>query len=59
METQSDENSGEWRVFVGKKRSFWQLLTGSGKISDNDAMLATVEQVLKSQPDFQDIRLEV
>jgi hypothetical protein len=58
-ETGQRENSGEWRVFIEKKRSFWQLLTGSGKISDNDAMLTTVDEVLKSQPDFEDIRLEV
>jgi hypothetical protein len=58
-ETGQRENSGEWRVFIEKKRSFWQLLTGSGKISDNDAMLTTVDEVLKAQPDFEDIRLEV
>jgi hypothetical protein len=58
-ETCPGENSGEWRVFIEKKRSLWQLLTGSGKISVHDPMLTIVEEVLKSQPDFEDIRSEV
>jgi|SRR5579859_4593249 len=55
----SEGNAGEWRVFVEKKRSIWQWLTNSERLSTNDAMALIVEQILRSQSDFKGVHFEV
>lgn len=56
--SKTNKDSGEWRVFVEKKRSMWQLLRGRGRISADDPMLMLVEQILRSESDFKDVYRE-
>jgi hypothetical protein len=49
-------NDGEWRIIIEKRRSIWDRITGKGKITEEDRMLALVEDILANQPDFHDVR---
>jgi hypothetical protein len=46
--TNNDE--GEWRIIVEKRRSIWQRVTGNGKIAGNDDLLLLVEEILSTEP---------
>lgn len=54
--TAADE--GEWRIIVEKKRSVWQRVARRGRIADGDPMVTTIEDILRSDPEFRDLRLE-
>jgi hypothetical protein len=49
-------DNGEWRIIIEKRRSIWDRITGKGKITEEDRMLALVEDILANQPDFHDVR---
>jgi hypothetical protein len=52
------ENDGEWRIVVDKSRSLSQRLRGAGKISQDNPLLATIEEILRAEADFHDLRRE-
>ena len=54
----SDKDEGEWRIIVEKKRSLGQLLTGKGKITSDDEMLRTVEEILRKEPTIREVHRE-
>ena len=56
--SKTSKDSGEWRVFVEKRRSMWQRVRGRGRISADDPMLMLVEQILRSESDFEDVYRE-
>lgn len=53
---QEGSNHGEWRVMVEKRRSIWDRLTGRNRITVKDSLFGVLENLLRSQPDFCDIR---
>ncbi len=53
-----NEDDGEWRIMIEKKRSIWQRITKEGLITDADGLLALVQGVLREEPDFADIHIE-
>jgi hypothetical protein len=53
----SPNNRGEWRIIVEKRRSFWERLSGAGKIDDNDGMVSTIRQILEKESDFSEVRV--
>lgn len=55
---QQSSDEGQWRIIVEKKRSVSQWLRGTGKILENDRMLLLIEEILRSEPDFQEVRRE-
>ncbi len=57
-EGSANANHGEWRIIVDKSRSLGQRLRGAGKIAQNDPIVAMIEEVLQSEPDFLDLRRE-
>jgi hypothetical protein len=54
----SAADHGEWRVIVKKRRSLWDRIAGKGRISSFDQMLKSIEETLRGEPDFQDVRRE-
>jgi hypothetical protein len=52
----SDE--GEWRIIIEKTRSLWDIVTGRGKILEDDQMVRIVREILHEEPAFQNVRLE-
>jgi hypothetical protein len=55
-ETGGRPNLGEWRVMVQKHRTLWQKLTGGSPPGADDPMAAIVEEILRAEPDFRNIR---
>lgn len=53
----SPRNLGEWRIFVEKRRSLWERLSGADKIDDNDGMVATIREILEKEADFSEVRV--
>ena len=49
---------GEWRIIIEERRSTWERITGKGEIAEDDRMLKVVEEILASQPDFEDVHRE-
>jgi hypothetical protein len=58
FEEPPQNNRAEWRVFIEKKRTIWQIVIGSGKLAENDPMILTVEKILRNQSDFEEISRE-
>ena len=54
----ADRDEGEWGIIVEKKRSVGQLLTGKGKITSDDEMVRTVEEILTKEPAIREVRRE-
>jgi len=48
----TNQDYGEWRIIVVKKRSIWDRIKGKGKIADHDQMLEIIEEILRAEPDF-------
>ena len=54
----TNEDEGEWRIIVEKKRSFWKRLTGEGRIVPNDEMVRLLEEILSGDPNIRDVHRE-
>ena len=46
----SRKDEGEWRIIVEKRRSIWELLTGKGRITADDALVRLVAEILSNEP---------
>jgi hypothetical protein len=57
-ESAANPDKGEWRIIIEKKRSLRQRLTGDGKITRNDEMVALVQQILSREHGMSDVRIE-
>ena len=52
------KNEGEWRIICDKRRSFWQQLTGKGRIVTNDPLVTLIEEILINEPTIRDVHRE-
>jgi hypothetical protein len=57
-ELSTDQNEGEWRIIIEKRRTIGQRLSGAGKITANDEMVKTIEQILSGEPTVREVRCE-
>jgi hypothetical protein len=48
-------DEGQWRIIVEKKRSVSQWLRGTGKILENDRVVLLIEEILRAEPNFQEV----
>jgi hypothetical protein len=63
MSGNSDEPStnldeGEWRIIVETRRSIGQRPRGTGKITANDEMMRTIEELLRAEPTMREVHRE-
>lgn len=58
MENGSDKNHGEWRLMISKRRSLWEKLTGKNKMSTSEPIVACIQAILGTEPDFSNIHEE-
>src|SRR5215469_4162549 len=49
-EPSANQDEGEWRIIVEKKRSLGRRLRGKGKIAANDKMTQMIEEILCAEP---------
>ena len=54
----SDPNQGEWRIAIEKRRSLWDKLMGKNRQTPDEPILDVIAGILKSQPDFRNVRCE-
>jgi hypothetical protein len=57
-ELSTDPDEGEWRIIIEKKRTIRQRLSGAGKITANDEMVKTIQQILSGEPTVREVRRE-
>jgi hypothetical protein len=57
-ESSANEDEGEWRIIVEKKRSIGQRLRGTGKIAAEDKMVKTIEEILCAESTVREVRRE-
>jgi hypothetical protein len=57
-ELSTDQNEGEWRIIIEKRRTIGQRLSGAGKITANDEMVKTIEQILTGEPTVREVHRE-
>ena len=57
VDVDSPNNREEWRIIVETRRSFWERLSGAGKIDDNDGMVSTIREILEKESDFSEVRV--
>jgi hypothetical protein len=55
---QNQKDFGEWRIIVKKNRSIGQWFNNGGEISPDDEMLILIEEILRAEPDFEDVHRE-
>ena len=53
-----EQNDGEWRLMIEKHRSLTDKITGRNKISPDDPIFGVVEEILRAEPDFRNVRRE-
>ena len=53
------KNNGEWRIMVEKKHSVWERVRGANKLTEDDPILAILDQILHEQADIHNIRREI
>ena len=58
-EASGDENQGEWRIMVEKRRSVWGKLAGKSEMSGADEMMTIIWGILEAEPDFRNMRYEL
>jgi hypothetical protein len=58
QEAASNPDAGEWRIMVEKHRSLWEKLSGKNKLSRSDPIFAIIQEILKLEPDFKNVRYE-
>jgi hypothetical protein len=51
-------NVGEWRIIVQKHRAIADKLTGKNKIRADETILATIEEILRADGSFANVRRE-
>jgi hypothetical protein len=51
-------NEGEWRIIVEKRRSLWDRLRGRDKITESDALLLMIEDILREAGNVRNVRRE-
>lgn len=49
---------GEWQIMVEKRRSFWQKLRGTNRLTADDPVVTAVVAALRAEADFTDICCE-
>ncbi len=54
-ESSANNDEGEWRIIVEKKRSLGQRLRGTGKITSNDKMVSTIEEILCAESTIREV----
>src|SRR5438132_147920 len=54
----TNEDEGEWRIIVEKRRSIWQRLRGDGKIAADDRMARIIEEILSGEPAVRGVHRE-
>lgn len=54
----ANEDAGEWRIIVEKRRSIWKRVSGAGKIGVDDAMVALIEEILCCESTIRDMHRE-
>src|SRR6266481_5456786 len=52
------KDEGEWNIIVEKRRSFWQRLTGKGRIMTDDPLVRLIEEILVNEPTIMDLHRE-
>jgi hypothetical protein len=57
-ESSTNNDEGEWRIIVEKRRSIGQRLRGAGKIATEDKMVRTIEEILCAEPTVREVRRE-
>jgi hypothetical protein len=57
-ESSTNEDDGEWRISVDKSRSFDQRLRGAGRLHKTIPVVAVIEEILRAEADFADLRRE-
>ncbi len=57
-ESSADKDQGEWRIIVERRRSVWEKLTGEGEMTEADEMVTLIREILRREPDFQNVRYE-
>ena len=53
-----DKNRGEWRIIVEQERSLLERLRGRNKITKSDAVLELLQEILRREKDFRNVRTE-
>ncbi len=53
------KNDGEWRIMVEKKRSVWEKLQGKNELTEDDPILAILEEILRREADIRKVRREI
>ena len=56
-ESPTKPDQGEWNIIIEKKRTLRQVLTGKGKITGDDGMVAMVTEILSSEADISGIHV--
>ena len=54
----SNPDKGEWCIIVEKRQSVWQRLTGDGKVTPDDEVVAFLQRILSGQSGMSDVRIE-
>jgi hypothetical protein len=49
---------GEWRIMVEKRRSILDRLSGKNVLSGEDAIVRLIENILRGESDFRELRRE-
>jgi hypothetical protein len=57
-ESGANQDEGEWRISVEKKRTVAQRLSGKGRIAATDEMAQFVEAILRADPAIRQVRRE-
>jgi len=52
------KDEGEWNIIVEKRRSFWQRLTGKGRIVTDDPLVRLIEEILIDEPTIRNLHRE-
>jgi hypothetical protein len=57
-ESARDPNEGEWRIIIEKHRRLLDKITGRNKESPDEPMFDVIEEILRAEPDFGNVRRE-
>lgn len=57
-ETPNETNQGEWRIMIQKHRTMWEKITGRNQTSPDDSIFGVIEEILRREPDFTNLRRE-
>ena len=57
-ESARDPNEGEWRLMVEKHRRLLEKIMGRKKESHDEPIFGVIEEILRAEPDFRNVRRE-